>query len=133
MRYEHIKDGEWWEMPGAASDVWPGTKNGKAHRVPLSAPVRALIEALADGEAPAIGFVFEYDRGRPVSRTDRGMREMSGKLGIEPITPHDFRRTCASLIASLGFGRQAIDRILNHADRSIAAYTIAIATPRRIR
>lgn len=120
MRFEHIKDG-FWEMPGAASDVWPGTKNKKAHRVALSAPVRALIDALADGTAPASGYVFEVEPGRPVSRTDRGMRDVSGKLGIEPATPHDLRRTCASMIASLGFGRQAIDRILNHSDRSVGA------------
>jgi integrase len=120
MRFEHIKDG-WWEMPGASTDVWPGTKNKKPHRIPLSAPVRALIDALADGEVPVSGYVFEVSPGRPVSRTDRGMRDVSGKLGIDPVTPHDLRRTCASLIASLGFGRQAIDRILNHADRSITA------------
>ena len=49
------------------------------------------------------------------------MRDLIAKLGIEPITPHDLRRTFASTIAALGFGRQAIDRILNHADRSIAS------------
>jgi integrase len=120
MRFEHLKDG-FWEMPGAPSDVWPGTKNGSSHRVALSAPVRDLIGALADGAAPASGYVFEVEPGRPVSRTDRGMREVSNKLGIEPVTPHDLRRTFASTIAALGFGRQAIDRILNHADHSIAS------------
>jgi integrase len=120
LRFEHIKNG-WWEMPGASTDVWPGTKNKRPHRIPLSAPVRALIEALADGEAPASGYVFEVEPGRPVSRTDRGMREVSGKLGIEALRPHDLRRSCASMIASLGFGRQAIDRILNHSDRSVGA------------
>lgn len=120
MRHEHIKDGEWWELPGAPSEHWPGTKNHKAHRLPLSAPVRALIEALADGEAPATGYVFEYERGRPVPRLDKPMRELSAKLGIEAITPHDLRRSFASTVASLGFGRQAIDRLLNHADHSIA-------------
>jgi integrase len=120
MRYEHLKDG-FWELPGAPSAHWPGTKNGSSHRVALSAPVRALIDALADGAAPASGYVFEVEPGRPVSRTDRGMREVSKKLGIDPVTPHDLRRTCASTIAALGFGRQAIDRILNHADKSITA------------
>ena len=37
------------------------------------------------------------------------MREISAKLDIEAITPHDLRRSFASTIASLGFGRQAID------------------------
>ena len=48
------------------------------------------------------------------------MREISDKLGIEPVKPHDLRRSFASTVASLGFGRQAIDRLLNHSDHSIA-------------
>jgi integrase len=124
MRFEHIKDGTWWEMPGAPSDVWPGTKNGKPHRVALSAPVRALIDALVDDDERAkTGYVFEYETDRPVQRArlDKPMQDVITKLGIEPVKPHDLRRTAASVIASLGFGRQAIDRVLNHADRSIAA------------
>lgn len=120
MRFEHLKDG-FWELPGAPSAHWPGTKNGKAHRVALSAPVRALIDTLADGEAPASGYVFEGKPGRPVDRLDKPMQDVLAKLGVERFTPHDLRRTCASTIAALGFGRQAIDRILNHADHSIAS------------
>jgi len=121
MRFEHIKDG-FWEMSGAPTDGWPGTKNAKSHRLPLSAPVRALIDALVDGdEWPKAGYVFEYERALPRRRLDKPVREVVAKLGIEPVTPHDLRRTCASMIASLGFGRQAIDRILNHTDKSITA------------
>jgi integrase len=115
MRYEHL-NGDFWEMPGAPSDVWPGTKNAKSHRVALSAPVRALIEELADGEMPASGYVFEVN-GRAMQHLERPMAKLAG---IEATRPHDLRRTFASTVASLGFGRQAIDRILNHSDRSIA-------------
>ena len=83
--------------------------------------VRDLIDAVADGEPPASGFVFESERGRPAGRLDKPMRMLTAKLGIDAVTPHDLRRTAASMIASLGFGRQAIDGILNHADRSITA------------
>jgi integrase len=121
MRFEHLKDG-FWELPGAPTTHWPGTKNGSSHRVALSAPVLALIEEQADGdELPKAGFVFESRPGHPLQRLDRSMKLVVAKLGIEPVTPHDLRRSCASMIASLGFGRQAIDRILNHADHSIAS------------
>src|SRR5262249_35954355 len=32
MQRQHIRDG-WWEMPGEPSGDWPGTKNGRSHRV----------------------------------------------------------------------------------------------------
>ena len=50
MRYEHIRDG-WWEMPGKPDPAlgWPGTKNGRSHRVWLPEPARAILEELTDG------------------------------------------------------------------------------------
>ena len=118
MQVEHLKDGQWWELPGKPSDGWPGTKNGKGHRVALSAPVRALIAEMIDDDK---GFVFQHQPGVPLQRLDQRMRDIVSKLAIEPVTPHDLRRTFASTVASLGFGRQAIDRLLNHADNSIAS------------
>ena len=42
------------------------------------------------------------------------------RLGVPKFTSHDLRRTFATLIARFGFGRQALDRLLNHSDRGIA-------------
>src|SRR5262245_26730831 len=39
MRREHV-DGGWWQMPGKPELGWLGTKNGEAHRIWLSEPVR---------------------------------------------------------------------------------------------
>jgi integrase len=48
MQREHIADG-WWQMPGKPQRDWPGTKNGRDHRVALSEPALDLIEIhLAD-------------------------------------------------------------------------------------
>ena len=44
MQREHIVDG-WWQMPGKPQGDWPGTKNGRDHRVWLSEPAQALIES----------------------------------------------------------------------------------------
>jgi integrase len=50
MQREHITDG-WWMLPGKPEGKWPGTKNGRDHRVWLSEPAQALIEAhLAGGQ-----------------------------------------------------------------------------------
>ena len=43
MQREHIVDG-WWQMPGKPQGDWPGTKNGRDHRVALSEPAQELIE-----------------------------------------------------------------------------------------
>jgi integrase len=116
MRREHIKDG-WWEMPGAPiSGVWPGTKNGESHRVWLPKPVQTL---LGDDNATT-GFVFASPRSGPITGLDGAMREISKTLGIEPVRPHDLRRTHGSTITALGFGRDAMNRIQNHREGGIA-------------
>jgi integrase len=113
MRREHIKDG-WWEMPGAPiPGVWPGTKNGENHRVWLPKPVQDLLAAMSDGKG-STGFVFASPRGGPVSKLDAAMRDVCAKLGIERATPHDLRRTFGTTITKLKFGRDAMNRILNH-------------------
>jgi integrase len=118
MRKEHIKDG-WWEMPGKPDPAarWPGTKNGLSHRVWLSQPVRQII-AEVTGDDNDSGFVFATERGAPVRGLDQAMRDLSKKLGVEPAKPHDLRRTFGSSVTRLGHGRPAMDRLLNHSDRS---------------
>jgi hypothetical protein len=40
MRREHISADGFWQMPGKPVGDWPGTKNGRDHRVALSEPAR---------------------------------------------------------------------------------------------
>jgi integrase len=119
MRREHMKDG-WWEMPGAPvpSLGWPGTKNAQGHRVWLSAPVQALIAQFAGEDA---GVVFAGPRGGPVTSLDGAMRAICAKLGAERATPHDLRRTFSTTVTSLGFGRDALNRVTNHREGGIAS------------
>jgi integrase len=120
MRREHIKDG-WWEMPGdPVGDVWPGTKNGESHRVWLSKPVQDLLTTMSDGNG-ATGFVFASPRGGAIGKLDDAMRSICAKLGIERATPHDLRRTFSTCVTSLGFGRDALNRVTNHKDGGIAS------------
>jgi len=118
MRREHIKDG-WWEMPGEpVPNIWPGTKNGAAHRVWLSKPVRALLAESGEGAA---GFVFTGGRGSAIQGLDGAMRMIVNKLGAERATPHDLRRTFSTTVTGLGFGRDALNRVTNHKDGGIAS------------
>jgi integrase len=108
MRREHLVDG-WWEMPGAPVPKldWPGTKNGETHRVWLPAPARELLAQFFDGSKH--------------SQLADEMRELSAKLEIERVTPHDLRRTHGTMITRLGFGRDCMNRIQNHKDGGIGS------------
>src|SRR5262249_18449903 len=59
MRTEHIADG-WWTLPGQPVPQlgWPGTKNGKSHRIWLPRAARDLLEELG-----SVGRVFSCHRG----------------------------------------------------------------------
>jgi integrase len=117
MRTEHIKDG-WWEMPGAPVPAlnWPGTKNGATHRVYLCRPALDILEELEPK-----GGVFAGPRGRAIGKIDEPMRAISKALSVDPATPHDLRRTHGTTITSLGFGRDAMNRIQNHKEGGIAS------------
>jgi integrase len=119
MRHEHIIDG-WWELPGEPVPAlgWPGTKNKASHRVWLPEPVRSLIDS-----DKTRGFVFASQRfgsRRPVHKLDVVMRDICKTLGLEPVRPHDLRRTHGTTIAKLKFGREAMNRIQNHKEGGIA-------------
>ena len=110
MRWEHVVD-NWWCLPGKpqAEKRWPGTKNKKNHRVYLSAPVHRLI---GSGES---GFIFSRRHD-----LDEVMRQICKRLGVEEkVTPHDLRRTFGTMVTRLGFGRYAMDRLLNHKKKSV--------------
>jgi integrase len=110
LHQAHIIDGRWWQMPGAPDPAtgWPGTKNGKSHRVWLSDAVAELLpDVLASPMTTAQMQTF--------------MRDLCAKLGVnETVRPHDLRRTFCSAVTRLGFGREAMNRLSNHKDGGIA-------------
>jgi integrase len=120
MRREHISDG-WWTMPGAPVPElgWPGTKNGQTHKVWLPQAARDIIAELGNGESA--GFVFTGDGRRPIKELDGAMRGVCRRLGAERATPHDLRRTHGTTLTSLGFGRDAMNRVQNHKEGGIAS------------
>src|SRR5262249_23389322 len=95
---------------------WPGTKNKMTHRVWLPQAVRALMDL--DGT----GFVFANVRGKATGSLHEDMQAACKRVGIvkpDKCTPHDLRRTFGSTVTGLGFGREAMDRILNHKKKGV--------------
>ena len=100
MQRDHIVDG-FWQMPGKPIGNWPGTKNGRDHRVALSKPALELIEAHLAARSSA-------------QTSSLRLRQLVAELGLERATPHDLRRSALTWITRLKFGRDAMDRIANH-------------------
>lgn len=124
----YVAEGGWWTLSGDPSDdgAWPGTKNGKTHRVWLSGSAVAIIEEIRDEPSPNAGahYVFAGRAGKPVSSLDAAMRSICGANGIQKpdkITPHDLRRTHGTTITSLGFTRDQMNRLQNHVEGGIAS------------
>jgi integrase len=100
MQRDHIVAG-FWQMPGRPAGDWPGTKNGRDHRIALSDTAEVLIEAhLADRSSAQKSALL--------------LKQLAAKLKLDHVTPHDLRRTALTWVTRLKFGRDAMDRIANH-------------------
>ena len=118
-------DDKTWEIPAKRS------KNGIAHKVPLSPLAFALIEesCVLAGDSP---WLFPSPRGddpiepRSVNNALQKAMEPTEKgkdpaINIKNMTPHDLRRTAASGMAALGINRLVISKILNHVESSVTS------------
>jgi integrase len=107
----------WWTIPPAR------TKNGLAHRVPLSDLALNLlgrVKTLSGDSA----YLFPSPRGNgpiTVRALTRAVDRNIKALGVADFTPHDLRRTVASHMAGFGIPRLVISKILNHVEPGITA------------
>ncbi len=116
MRWQDIDlaDG-WWTIPKEFS------KNGLSHRVPLTGPVRDILEDLL-GEARDDIWVFPSPAvPGPIRSDTKANRRLRLRSGVD-FRPHDLRRTAASKMAGeLGIDRLTLAKILNHLDGTVTA------------
>lgn len=111
MRWADVS-GSWWTLRE--------TKSGRSHRVWLTAPALAILDKLRT-RTGAIECVFPSRKtGRPLS-PNHGAERLWESCAVEDGRLHDFRRTAASFMGSLGVSRLILARVLNHADRSVTA------------
>lgn len=106
MQWKDIQD-NWW--------VIPDTKNRLSHRVPLSQLAIKLLEHAKR--------YTNKSRAFPIAKTtaNRAIARNRTALNVEHFTPHDLRRTAASMMASGGVSRLVIAKILNHKDSGVTA------------
>lgn len=103
-------------------------KSGRDHIVPLSEPAWQVLQAIEPwgGSDP---FIFSTKRGlSPISGYTQGKRRLDAaareelriikndpKLALPHYRVHDFRVTCETRLAHLGFSQEIRDAVLGHA------------------
>ena len=110
-----------WLLPGDR------TKNGRAHLIPLSrAAVETIKAAMAATDAIGAGdFVFcsRYESAEPIARhsLSQATRRLCTHYKLASFTPHDLRRTGATLARGEGAPRDAVQALLNHLPDDVTA------------
>ncbi len=120
-----------WPEVDLEQGVWTvpaeNSKNGRAHRVPLSPLAIQLFKELKE-EAGESSFVLPTPHSK--KKGDAPMQERSltkaaaraqGVVGIPKWVPHDLRRTAATQLAELGTTPQVIEKVLNHTMQGVLA------------
>lgn len=109
-------DTGWWSIPGEK------TKNGLSHRVYLTAPAVAIIREMKSVvDRAGSRYVFPSPIGDThINNPQKALQRIQKATGID-FVGHDFRRTAASLMTSMGIPRLTVKKILNHVEPEITA------------
>ena len=135
MRADEVDlDRATWLIPGER------TKNGRPHLVPLAEPTVALIneamqlaaERAKTQNLDRARFVFpspwDVQKSITPGALSHALRDVRLALNLPRFTPHDLRRTAATLMASerLGISPFLIGRILNHSTETGGAAAVTL-------
>jgi integrase len=107
-----------WKIPADNS------KNGRAHELPLSKLAAELFSELnqhANGSDWVLPSPTKDDEPILDRSISRAVRNNEKRFGIAHFTPHDLRRTAASMMSMLGVARLYVSKVLNHADEATTA------------
>ncbi len=99
----------WWTIPGTR------TKNAEAHRVFLTTPTIAIIEAQRKDQKPDAVSVFMGTGASLKDRAKKAPAALAEVLGFD-FRGHDLRRTAATRMAAAGIPREHIGKVLNHVE-----------------
>ena len=118
-----------------------GRKTGQARHVAISAGVFRCIEAYlphrhnvlekvrrVDEQALLVNRIGERLSGASISRLVRGLAD---RAGIEGVTLHRFRHSCATDLLEAGASLPEVQRVLGHAAIASTVRYAAVTDPRR--
>jgi len=111
----------WWTIPGEKS------KNGLAHRVPLSPEAIRIFKDLREKQLRSktrkhSSWAFPARRGRGhLTTAQKAVERIRERTGCKDFTAHDLRRTAASMMTGMGIPRLTVSKILNHVEPGVTA------------
>lgn len=84
----------------------PDTKNGRSHTLPITDPMKEILERRINGTSPG-GLIFSSVSAEHVA-------EMASRIGAPKFMLHDLRKLLATTGEKLAVGDAVLRRILNH-------------------
>jgi integrase len=113
-----------WEELDLRAGVWTKpagkVKQRKRHRLPLSAPLRALLAERLKRAGDA-EYVFPGRQGKPREDLKYAWKRICRKAGIAGLRIHDLRHSHASFLVSAGFSLPTIGALLGHSQPQTTA------------
>jgi integrase len=105
----------WWTIPAERS------KNGLAHRVPLSPQAVKVLKSLRSltGDSPWV-FPSPKKESASIAHAQKAIERIVERSGVD-FRGHDLRRTAASLMVGAGVPRLVVSKILNHVETGVTA------------
>ncbi len=106
-----------WTIPASR------TKNKIEHTIPLVGQALEIVQRLA--ESRESGPLIVTPRGKELTSQNlaKAMEALREGVFSETVTPHDLRRTAATLLGRLDIDQMTIARVLNHASTTKATVT----------
>lgn len=112
MRWAEIDIGEdgggLWRIPSRT------TKNGEPHVLPLPRAAVDLLRGCPHIDDSPFVFPSAHDAGKHLSGFSKWKDKLDLMAGVADWTPHDLRRTQASVAPSLGISEVLMEQIHNH-------------------
>jgi integrase len=111
MRWSDIQQdlsGSWWTIPATVA------KNGETHRVPLCRQAVAILDELRPLTGANEWVLESRQEGGHLRWLSHSNALLLKTTGLLRFTPHDLRRTAATMMGDRGVRPDMIDRVLNH-------------------
>jgi integrase len=107
-----------WHLPGSRM-----SKNGKPFIVPLSKEAVAIIKEAMPDKDRGVVFQSRFHHRTSIARhtLSQSLLDIIDHLGMKKFTPHDLRRTAATVARSNGVPRDHVKALLAHKEGDVTA------------
>jgi integrase len=104
-------------------------KVGNQSMLQLTNRARAVLQRRFDGKPESQTYIFENKLGGPRNYSPKGFRSACERAGIEGISFHNLRKTCASRLVQNNVPIHYVSKILGHSTVDITASYYADLAP----